>query len=161
MGGKASSFFVDTIFFDTKVSLSIFLAVFDWLHISLIISLPKVLPCHWALLTLPLLLGLLDGSEGKMFQETVKARQDHKVSKRWLPLPADSTYGAEKDPGVVNQEEESISLVFAEQSLTNQPGDGDLVQRTQYNQDDILKRRHGFSQVNEQCLNRQINKASI
>ena len=137
------------------------MAVFDWLHISLIISLPKVLPCHWALLTLPLLLGLLDGSEGKMFQETVKARQDHKVSKRWLPLPADSTYGAEKDPGVVNQEGESISLVFAEQGLTNQPGDGDLVQRTKYNQDDILKRRHGFSQVNQKCLNRQINKASI
>ena len=96
-----------------------------------------------------------------MFQETVKARQDHEVSKRWLPLPADSTYGAEKDPGVVNQEGESISLVFAEQGLTNQPGDGDLVQRAKYNQDDILKRRHGFSHVNQQCLNRQINKASI
>ena len=111
-------------------------------HISFIPfkSLTKVLASYWALLTLLWFLGPFC-SEGKMFQRISKPHQESRETKRWLPLSADPTHGAQKDSELANQKKDHLTLAFADHKLTKKRRDGD------YKRDDILKRRHGFSQV--------------
>ena len=134
----------------TKVTIYFFLALFTLKYqISCILlkSLTKVLASYWALLTLLFILGPF-GSEGKMFQRISKPQQENRETKRWWPLPADSTPEAPKDSELAtNQRKDHLPLAFADQKLTKKQRDGDLVHQKKYKQDDILKRRHGYSQV--------------
>ena len=106
-----------------------------------LIFVAQVLPCYWALLTLLLSCAGPFGSEGKMFQRMGKPHQENQETKRWLPLPADPTPRAEKDSELPKH------LTLAEQIPTKRPRDADLLPWKKYEQDGILKRRHGFSQV--------------
>ena len=76
-----------------------------------------------------------------MFQRMGKPHQENRQTQRWLPLPADPTPRAEKDSELPKH------LTVAEQIPTKRPRDADLLPRKKYEQDGILKRRHGFSQV--------------
>ena len=120
-------------------------------HISFVLlkSLTKVLASYWALLTLLWFLGPF-GSEGKMFQRISKPHQESREKKRWLPLSADPTPGAQKDSELAIQKKDHLTLAFADHKPTKKRRDGDLVHQKKYKQDDLLKRRHGFSQVDIQ-----------
>ena len=104
-----------------------------------------MLPCYWALLTLLLFFGPF-GSEGKKFQ------QDTGETPRWLPLSADPTPGAEEASELTNARKDHLTPGFADQKpKSKKTGYKDFVQQKDEG-DDILKRRHGFYQVEIQPI---------
>ena len=65
-------------------------------------------------------------------QQSIKVHEDNRNTQRWIPLPRDLVPGAQKD---------------LELQKPEAPKDGDLVLNKKYLEGDILRRRHGFPQV--------------
>ena len=110
-------------------------------------------PFHWVLFTLILSLGTF-GSEGKKFQ------QDTGETPRWLPLSADPTPGAEEASELTNAREDHLTPGFVDQKQKTKKT-GDFVQQKRDEDDDILKRRHGFYQVDIQPIYSLIRRCQI
>ena len=114
-----------------------------------------MLPCYWALLTLLLFFGPFR-SEGKKFQ------QGTGETPRWLPLSADPTPGAEEASELTNAREDHLTPGFVDQKTkTKKTGYKDFVQQKKDEDDDILKRRHGFYQVDIQPIYSLIRRCQI